>query len=202
MCLFGFRGACGHHSPNRPPFVCSANLTEARDHVRRQGVAKVFFDAIKEFFPLALALDKYPASPVAKEALTPSMYAVRANKISYSIENAVSRTARLCLSGSREIYAAPGWAVAEFLKESSADRRMPELKDRFGEKSLSKAGWGSVQGGEGHHRHVALMGLLAELLFGWVLLSCNVAVTGWWAVMSDPSLAQAPFPETRTLRSG
>jgi hypothetical protein len=94
-----------------------------------QETAELFHSTFAQLISTTLPLSKHPSKPDIAESLNPAAYAVRAEKISYTIENAVARTVRLCFSGGRDVYTVSGWAVSEFLAASSPDKRMPALKE-------------------------------------------------------------------------
>jgi hypothetical protein len=83
----------------------------------------------EKLVPNSVLVSKHPSAPAIAEALNPRSFAVRADKVSYSIENGVVCTVRLCCAGTRDVYCVSAWRASEFLASMSPERRMPPLKN-------------------------------------------------------------------------
>jgi hypothetical protein len=95
-----------------------------------QETSAVFHDTVGKFMPTGLLeLSKHPTLPSVAELINPASFALKAEKVSFSTEHGMARTVRLTCSGSRDIYMASAWAVAEFLASTAVDRKWPALKD-------------------------------------------------------------------------
>ncbi len=80
-----------------------------------QETAKLFHETFAKLCGGIVDLSKHPSEAAIAEQLNPAAFAIKADKISYSVEPAVGRFVRLGFNGHREIYTAPAWSVMQFL---------------------------------------------------------------------------------------
>jgi hypothetical protein len=113
----------------------------------------MFHEAVAAVLGNAVPLVKHPTAPAVAESLNPVVFAVKADKISFAVEAAVARTARLTFAGARDLYAGNAWSLGEFLAGS---KTMPPLKDIAKHmKSLDAAGAAELSA-KGDHVHKAV----------------------------------------------
>ncbi len=91
--------------------------------------ANLLHSTFSMFVPNAVPMSKHPTGSAAADAVNPATYAVKSDKISVSIENALSRTIRLGCLGTREVYLTNAWTLSEFMSSTSIDKRMPPMKN-------------------------------------------------------------------------
>ncbi len=84
-----------------------------------QDAAKLFHETFMMIVPDIIPMDKHPTQPAVQEALNPAAYAIKSDKTSFAVEPAVTRTVRLCYTGTREIYVGDAWAISEFMASES-----------------------------------------------------------------------------------
>ncbi len=87
----------------------------------------MFHNVFAKLVPHTVALAKHPTSPGVQEALNPATYAIKAERVSFAVEPAVTRTVRLAFSGTREVYTGNAWDISMLLMGDT--KTMPPLKD-------------------------------------------------------------------------